>query len=281
MTVNQLPSFSRPPVIEVVAGVQFEPIAELNTARLGLLWSKFRGRFPLTEQKPPLDQTVERVGARGTSPSSRLEILDTLNTRLWFLNRTGDELVQVQNDRLIRNWRRLPGSANTYPRFDAHVLPGFKNDFATLLSFLESESVARPRANQCEVTYINHIHPNERWTSHADISKVFRGWAAEYASAVGKPVEGANCVVTHQLVDDGGEFVGRLHIALQSAFVLRPDTSPVKESPIFVLTITARGRPLGEGDKGIFDFLNFGHRAVVTAFEKMTAPELHVLWGKQ
>ena len=49
-----------PPIVETVLSVQFEPLAGLHTAHLGLLWEKFRRDFPRSEEQPPIDQMIEQ-----------------------------------------------------------------------------------------------------------------------------------------------------------------------------------------------------------------------------
>ncbi len=105
---EQLPSFDRPPVVEVVLSVQFEPLVSLHTPQLGLLWKEFEARFPKTEDQPPLPPSIEQFGRRSMPPVSFSiqEIDGATPPRVWFLNREETELIQVQQDRFIVNWRQ-------------------------------------------------------------------------------------------------------------------------------------------------------------------------------
>jgi hypothetical protein len=71
------------------------------------------------------------------------------------------------------------------------------------------------------------------------------------------------------------EPVGRLHIAAEPAF-RRSDSSP-----IVVLTLTARGRPLGVGLDGVLAFLDLGHEWIVRAFDSVTTSKMHRIWGRK
>jgi uncharacterized protein (TIGR04255 family) len=279
MARQPLVTYEQPPLIEVVIGVQFERLATLDAAHLGLLWGRFRDRFPKSEQKPPLDSAIERLGMRGQVGQARLELLTDVRPRLWFMNESEDELVQVQDDRFIRNWRRTPAEDRTYPRFDDTLLPRFKEDFSAFQAFLEAERVGPIEANQCEVTYVNHIAVNENWSSHSDLAKVFRGWSTEYGEQIEWPIETVQVKVAHVLRDDKNEFVGRLHVAIEPTFTLGQG-SPSSPVPAFRLTLTARGRPIGPGDAGITAFLDLGHRAVVTSFDKMVTHGMQRIWGR-
>jgi hypothetical protein len=109
---------------------------------------------------------------------------------------------------------------------------------------------------------------------------VFRGWADEYTSDAEYPVEAIHLSVSHLIQAAGGEFVGRLHVTLNSAFTIPTPVDPT-EKPIFVLTLVARGMPIGSQDTGIVEFLDLGHRAIVTSFDKMTTTEAHAIWRKE
>jgi uncharacterized protein (TIGR04255 family) len=276
---ERLPSYENPPVIEVVASVQFEPLAALNVVHLGLLWQRFRHSFPKVEPKPPIAPVVERLGVRVPLNQNQFQLQvsdEYVIPRLWFINEAGDELLQIQQDRFIRNWRAVADLGKPYPRYEDHVRPRFVQDYRAFQQFLQDELGTQAEPNQCEVTYINHIFPNGGWASHKDLHAVFRGWAAVYGDAVEPSIESINCRVVHLLNDRDGEFLGRLHVALQSVFKTQPS-----ELPLFALTLTARGRPTSDGEQGVLGFLDAGRRAIVTAFDNMTTPEMHKIWGKR
>jgi uncharacterized protein (TIGR04255 family) len=222
---------------------------------------------------------IEQLGLRGQAGETRFEVLTELRQRLWFLNEAADELVQVQDDRFIRNWRRGPERTQPYPRFE-ELLPRFISDFKEFQSFLSVEQLGEVAANQCEVTYVNLIHANEHWSAHGDLAKVFRGWPLDYGQRIEWPIEAIQLKVAHLLNDQNGEFVGRLHVSVEPAFAFRAG-SPSTQVPAFKLTLIARGRPLAEGPAGVNAFFELGHRAIVSSFDKMVTPEMQKIWGRK
>ena len=68
---EDLPDFRKPPLAETVLSLQFEPVAELTTAHVGLLWARFRKQFPMIEEHPPLPPSsaagVRKVPAPNTA----------------------------------------------------------------------------------------------------------------------------------------------------------------------------------------------------------------------
>lgn len=281
-TSEDLPSFDRPPVIEVVASVQFDPPQGFNAVHLGLLWNRFRREFPKVEQKAPLPQVLERLGVTAQPRQFEVEFsAEPPLPRLWFVSRSGDELIQVQPDRFIRNWRAVPQLGNKYPRYRDCIRPRFEADYSSFVSFLESEEFDTVEPNQCELTYVNHILPNEYWSSHSDLSAVVRCLPREFGGLLDYSTEAINMASAHLLNDDQQQFLGRLHIKVQSAFrEPRKEKEGEKQLPIFVVTLTARGRPAGNGMAGVMKFLDIGHRAIVNSFDRVTTTEMHKVWGK-
>ena len=143
----------------------------------GALWNKFEDAFPHTEERPPLESEVEQFA--GTHPQ-RVKISMEIGERpplprLWFRNAIGDELIQVQPSRFIKNWRKAEGSEE-YPRYDRVIKPAFERDFALFKAFTEDQGLAPLIVNQCEVTYVNHIVCGEGWETMGDVEKVFSMW---------------------------------------------------------------------------------------------------------
>src|SRR5467141_1522632 len=98
-----LPDFEEPPVVETVLSVQFEPLTDMRTAHLGLLWGKFRANFPKTEERPTLERVFEQFP---DTPRTRLgPQLKTYENppipSFFFKQKTAYEMIQVQPDRFI------------------------------------------------------------------------------------------------------------------------------------------------------------------------------------
>lgn len=221
--LQPLPACEDPPVSEVAISVQFEPLKAFNTVHGGLLWSRFRDRFPRVEQHAPLERTVERTGVRA-SQQLGLSFLSgpEMTPRLWMLNQDSTELIQIQTDRFIRNWRRAGAGKNQYPRYESHLRPEFLRDFDEFQAFIESEGMGKTVFDQCEITYVNQISANSVWHGPAEIEKAFVGWSAEYRSRMSHDLEGVGIRARHTLQDERGEFLGRLFVELDTGVTLNP-----------------------------------------------------------
>src|SRR5438477_59639 len=112
-----IPSFDRPPINEVVMGLQFHPIKQLKVQQFLDYWSRVRDRYPSIEDQVPLPHQKES----SIKPDADERILQLGNKlpapRYWLLDKSGNELIQVQQDRFLRNWRQIRGD-EVYPRFD-------------------------------------------------------------------------------------------------------------------------------------------------------------------
>lgn len=271
----ELPKFGRPPVAEVALSVMIEPLGELKAAHVGLLWSEMRTRFPKSSDQPPLDSVEEQETEqrRAFGPAIQFEPVATPRWRTWFLNDDETELLQFQHDRIARNWRRLD-TTGPYPRYDSIRTP-FQDDLALVQRFLESNKIGELKPKQCEVTYVNHIPAGSGWQSHHEVGAVLRNWSHQGGSFLPE-IEDAKLAWRYQ-IRHGKGFIGRLHVSFQPAY----RSSNGSEIPLFVLTLTARGKPLGIGLEGALKFLDTGHEWIVRGFADLTTANMHQVWQRQ
>ncbi len=117
---------------------------------MGLLWSMFRKDFPRTEDHPPLARSIERFD-KPDLPSFRIEPAP-LTPRSWFLNKDGSQLIQVQQDRFVHNWRKV-GSNTAYPPYRT-LREKFAENLRAFESFARTEQLGEFKPDQCEFTYL-------------------------------------------------------------------------------------------------------------------------------
>lgn len=269
---RDLPDFGEPPVVEVALSVQFEPVSTLRAPQLGVLWTtEFRDRFPNTQDHAPLDAVVEQFGGpRPAHVDVRFEVQPPM-PRCWFLNPEGTELVQIQQDRFVRNWRKV-GGGEKYPRYE-RIRESFQSDLARFAAFLARENLGGLRLNQCEVTYVNHIPACDAWRSHGEMDRVVR-LAAHHQTAFLPRAESTQLSTRYVIGGADGISIGRLHVNVQPAFRAQD------QQPLFVLTMTARGRPDGQAVQDAFAFLDRGREWIVRGFAEITTDAMHKVWRR-
>lgn len=272
---SPLPTFSHPPVVEVGISVGFEPIDGLHPGHWGLLWKQAFADFPVVEERAPFQPVIERFGATATlRPEIQVEMANRPpSPRIWFVNRNGTELVQLQRNWFARNWRKVLGTEE-YPRYERLIEP-FKADLGRFVEFLASEELGELVPVQCEVTYVNHIEGLGVWSEHGELHKVLELVSPQHEVGFLTDPENLRLAVQYLIPGDDGEPVGRLHVGVEPAF--KRDS----REPIFVMTLTARGTPESSGLEGVYRFLDRGHNWIVLGFEAITSDDMHRAWGKQ
>lgn len=269
-----LPDFERPPVAEVVLAVSFDPSPRLNVGLLGQFWAEqLRDEFPVLEEQLPYEQPEERFDGPHP-PAVNLAVSEgPVPVRLFAKNESGTQVVQLQRGWFACNWQDA-GGTNPYPRYPA-VEAFFLEHLRSFVSFLKTEGAGELAATGCEVTYVNHIFPAERvWTDHGDFHRVVRLAGAAGSGFLGR-CESLN-LLGQYVMSDGGLPYGRLHISAQSVYRREDD------APVVLLTLNARGRPLGgQDEEGIINFLHRGREWVVRGFSDVTTEEMQQYWGRR
>ena len=269
---DDLPDFRNPPLVETVLSLQFQPLRGFKSVHVGLLWHQFRDTFPLIEEHPPLNVARETFGVPAPGQVEvTIEEKPPL-PRVWFLNASETELIQIQADRFIHNWRKSGKVSTPYPRYEG-VRAKFRDEVRGFQQFLSDEKLGQIVINQCEVTYVNHIEPCEAWHSHGQIEGVLRAWDARGRVFLPE-AEGGRIEQRFVIRSDSGGPLGRLHASLTPAWKVEG------QSPILVLTLTARGSPIGEGIDGAFAFLDLGREWIVRGFAELTTTEMHRVWER-
>ena len=94
--------------------------------------------------------------------------------RFWFETEKDDELLQIQQDRLIYNWKRPSDNLddeNCYPRYEP-VIKNFFKYYDILLKTLEDKKIESSKPSFLELSYINLIDMPEKGL--ANIGSVFK-----------------------------------------------------------------------------------------------------------
>lgn len=271
-----LPEFDNPPVIEVALSVQFESLQKLKGPQVGLLWGRFRSRFPNLEEHPPLPHVVEVFGTQNIEQNVKFELLDLLPPqRTWFLTERGEQLIQVQQDRFVHNWRKRTDE-DEYPRYD-QLVTEFRQELREFKEFLAQEGIGDLDFTQCEVTYVNQISV-EDWPIHQQLERVIAPWSGNLSDAFLPIPEDSRLAIRYVIPSSDASTetpLGRLHVTANPAFRISD------RKPMIVLTLTARLKSDGSGLEGVARALDSGHEWVVRGFASITTPYMHQIWGRR
>ena len=154
---KDLPNFEGPPVVEVALGVQFEPLAKLDGPWIARFWLEHvRDRFPEWIEAPALPPVIEWFGIPGQPRGVMFRLgQGAVANRAVFHDASQTGLLQLQQDRFVRNWRKV-GDGHAYPRYES-IRDSFALEVSQLRRFLTENQIGELVPNQCEVTYVNHI----------------------------------------------------------------------------------------------------------------------------
>jgi uncharacterized protein (TIGR04255 family) len=268
----RLPSFGRPPLTEAVLSLQFNPIQQLRGPLVGIFWAGIRDQMPGLSEQPALPPMFETFG--GSPAAAQMDLSGLFGPpqiRYWFESLDGTYLLQLQQDRLIFNWRKRDEQAE-YPRY-ASFRQQFADWVAILADFLQEQDLPAILPNQCEVTYINNIAHLDGAKTHEHLERLTPLWSAAAATNLPGIPENTAILVRRILVDDGRP-VGRIYTNFKPAFA-------ADQQPIIQVEVTARGKPEMPSIDGMLSFMDFGHAAVVNAFAASTTVEMHRVWEMQ
>jgi uncharacterized protein (TIGR04255 family) len=260
---SRLPSFTNPPLDEVVLGVQFTPSQSYTSINVRDIWELFKNQFPMVQEHPAIPPQYETFGGATVQPSFQLQFGPAqFGNRLWFISEDQNRLLQFQSDRFLMNWRKN-SSPQPYPRFEA-----LRDSYAEHLSLLENYMISNFQQpliiNQAEISYINIIPVS----LFADIAQ----WSS-LISKVDCDIEGLTFNFSEILYDASNNPFGRIFYFLQSIY------STDGTSKAINFTLTVRGKPKSTGVASAFSFFELGREKIVSRFKQLTTDLAHKSWG--
>lgn len=255
-----LPSYKNPPVNEVVCGMRFQVPDKLRIPHIGLLWEKFRVDYPIIQHASPI-------------ASVKGEILVDEATgmplpRVWFINKSDDQLVQFQLDRFYFNWRRRQSA---YPRYD-HVIKNFERALNIIENFFCEFELGELKPIEYELSYINHISKGQGWNTIDDLPRIFSDfvWKQTKARFLPNPEK-----VAWQIEFPLDEKKGHLIVNVKQA------TRTEDKIPLLVLELKARGIGESTGKEAIREWFDLAHEWIVQGFTDLTTPEIQKIWERE
>jgi uncharacterized protein (TIGR04255 family) len=278
-----LPSYQRPPLVEVAISVRFSCQGDINIAHLGAFWSKVSTRFPRVASTQPIVTRGDDAGAKWTPPSIRFALSNTPDCRLQMICPDDEAWMwQVQSDRLVVNWRKQPDKQ--YPRYRT-TADQLREAWKQWVRFLSDHGI-QASAIGWEVTYVNEIPSGlgELWSSPEDLPEVLPGlFGGPFRAEKGLKLAGLH-----------GEWVWDHHNP-KARLIVNPVPARRKDQDVLMLNLTASGltekgpsQAEEEADesgtslpKSVNDGLNLGHRLIVNTFDTLGSIQAKAHWERQ
>ncbi len=254
-----LPSYDHPPVVEFVAGVEFEDLQGWCTGHFGQFWSEIQADYPGTEDSMPLfDSNVgsgKLMGAPLPLPPLR---------RVFLTSKGSNYVIQLQVDRFHLNWRRIR-EGDQYPRFEA-VFSRFQNGWTRFIDFVGRSGLPEVIPRRYSLTYLNHVDvgAGDFVRVIQDALKGFK-WSVVDAQFLPEP---ASLGLTYRFdFGDRGTLLARLSHGKRA-----------EGGELAALDLTASG-PVSSNHT-LTDWFATAHEWVVRGFTDLTTDEAHKAWGR-
>ncbi|MBT8163287.1 MULTISPECIES: TIGR04255 family protein [Arthrobacter] len=240
-------SFAKPPVAEVAIGVQFAPVSGLSTFRASRLLDKWKSKYPVVSEQPPMPPwPLPNDGSGGFM----VQFGGLPGNRIWLESNDRQFLVQLQNDRLVVNWRTLDGfEYPRYPAIRARFVEAW-DDLRQLMS-VEGESVS---AQLIDVSYINAM-------PGVTPSQAIAGWTNPLSNQEAGAV---NANFSEPIKITGGSAAVRV-TSLNGQYNGEQGVS---------LTLTVRAVPVLDP----LEAIDQSRRHIIERFRAVTDDEMHARW---
>ena len=259
-STGTLPSYKNPPVNEVVCGLRFDTPDKLRIPHIGFLWDKFRADYPIIQHVPPI------ASAKGEIFVDQATSIPL--PRVWFINKSDDQLVQFQVDRFYFNWRRRQSD---YPRYD-HVIKNFESVLNAIINFFAEFELGELKPIEYELSYINHIPKGQGWDTIDDLPRIFSDfvWTQTKERFLPNPEK-----VAWQTEFSLPEKKGHLIINLKQA--------TRTEDKVILLVLELKTRGIGESanKEAIREWFDLAREWIVRGFNDLTTPEIHQIWERE
>lgn len=266
---SSLPKFDQPPVTEMIVGVDFAELAAWSIPHFGLFWSHIRKEYQHCSANPPLLSQLEVFGEQ-----HRQEITFSLPfgeppVRCWYIDESQTWLIQIQKERFIQNWRKQPANA-VYSHF-GQVRARFALELERFQEFVAAEGLGDLQAQQCEVSYINHLELGAGQNVFTVLAELCPGWSGA-KSANFLPDPEVVVLNTSYVIPDNR---GRLRILLQPVF----RHADAKE--LLQMTVSAKVIPTAPDFVAVLAAIDLGHEWAVRGFADFTSAKMHDLWKRR
>ena len=254
-------AFDRPPISEIVIAMYFNPpLTDFRSQHVGRFWEKIRDDFPVARQQVPVG------GGPGIGPEEPFPM-----PRYWFIARDKINLLQIQKNAFMFNWRRQ--GTERYPRYHREIKPNFDRFYGQFEAFVCAEvDVSEVSIDLCELTYVNTIEQCDYWAGPGDTQNVIPSFSNLSPSMENTVTPDFNCFYSYLVESD-----------LQLSIRVRNAVVPQKANlALLMFEIKASTRLNGAPKSQADSWFQRAHDAIVMCFTDMTsktAQDQH--WGRR
>jgi len=234
-----------------------------------LYWSKIKDKYPTANVVPPLEFKIEEFGKEAKIQQwFEFKLNQAPDVRYLYVAEDNSTLVQLQNNKFLRNWRRISPDKE-YPSYRV-TKPAFVAAWQQFCEFLDEQKLPKPQVLQCEVTYVNQIDASSGWNAFTDLIDGMADLPASESSGFFPDPESGGLNVQYLMPENRG----RLYASLQH--LIKIDTREVLQ-----ISLTARGKPLSSDLADVMQWFDLGHEWVVRGFDEITSSKMKEVWKRR
>lgn len=268
-TLQRKLDFARPPVEEVVLSVLFNPLDRLLAPHLGEIWQEFKkdGFVHIMEHPPVVPALEMPVSVQG----AQLHFNNVPDlARIWFIHETDTEIIQVQRDRFMFNWRKTEPHP-VYPGFTA-ICEKFEDFYSRFGKVIKNMQIGEVTPLQYELTHINQLRHGKSWNTLDDIGKIYTLFShSSQTQSFWSGMEAVNFHASFPVVD----LHGRLHVSMGNRIKM-PEQTPTLQTDF-----TVRGFPENAEDTMITWFKSARNK-IRERFTGMFTEDIQIKeWGRK
>ena len=258
--------FENPPINEVVIGIYFSPLNDFRSEHVGLLWQEMKPEFPVVQQRFPTGPINESTFM--SSDSGDEEIFPM--PRYWFIAKDDVNVLQVQKDALMLNWRRRE---EEYTHFWEGIKPTFDKYYDVFSNFVYRElNLAELNVECFELTYVNIIPKTEGWDGPENPHQTIPSLSVPVPGLEHSGFPYFNCNFGYSIADDL-----QLNVGIRSG---QPADEP--NPPFMMLELKAVGLQDQRSKSDPDEWFQRAHDTIVSAFLNLTSQEIQEqLWKRR
>jgi uncharacterized protein (TIGR04255 family) len=265
-----LPKFDKPPVTEMVVGVEFADLSGLIIPHFGLFWALIQDKYPNCAVKEPAPSRIEIFeGQNKQEIKFNIPIIGPPPVRCWYSDIQMTWLLQLQQDRFIQNWRKT-ASDQTYSHY-AHVRRRFEKEFQRFQEFIKKQQLGALQIRQCEVSYVNQIELEKEPGVPLELAEISPYLSAQKRGDFLPAPDGITLNTSYVIP----EYRGRLYIGAQTVF------RHFDAKEILHVTVSAKVIPISQDYSEVLNALDLGHEWAVRGFTEFTSDKMHRLWERR
>jgi uncharacterized protein (TIGR04255 family) len=229
-----------------------------TTPLFGLYWTLIRSEYPFSLTAPPLPSIHP----------GPLEFVDPNLIRCRFVDKSDNNLIQLQPNWFLRNWRKVKGD-EVYPRYST-LRASLEEEWTRFVHFLTECKIEQPQQVYCEATYLNVIEPPDESRGVADLPQIVSLFSEQKSGALLSNLNTINLVTEYvsQVME------GSLRITLNPAIRARDNKTVIQ------LNLTVRGKPKSQSTNDILVWMDSARDWIVRSFTEFTTPKMHKIWRR-